>query len=467
MTEQQFDFSRIGRILFVDDHYDDSSVQEAVTKIVQMGMSIQFWNGKGIPPEAIRNVRIVILDLNLLGLDTLPQGDSRYYPAAEALKKIADVTGPFLVIMMATEFDNKDPKLLARAYESQYGTKIPGFVATAGLTKTEELEDPSLLGTLIKNELQNNKSLDLILLWEVLVDRAKDRALSDLFRSDVENTVLALINSLSDDYKESAGRELVSTLLRLVSRRVNIGSDYEELNRLVTEINRKRFSGTPDLVLIHRRMFYTPSGSEPLWTGDIYQTTDQARFNDYAILLTPTCDLGQEKASHLRLCLGFPLKTELVKNPEWPPYTRDHGVLQKKKGNMPDLESWTERRYFKPDIMNKPPSRMYPVWHFAESDEKEMFGICFDFDATVTIGQDDLKHWKRISRLDSPHIEDMLQKFGSHVFRLGTPEINKSPVRLTTARSNRPERKALRNKGERSHHSSSSRSQTFHSQYRA
>jgi hypothetical protein len=265
--------SSIGKILLVDDHYDEI-IKKAVITLIEKGMPVQFWNGKGDFPEIIRNVRVVILDLDLVGLG-IRSGSEFYYPAAEALSKIP---GPFVVVIMAMDFQEDDPSNLASFYNTHFESPLCGFVALQGLSKDEELEDPSRLESLILSSVGQNKILSLILFWEELVDRAKDKAFSDLIAKEIEGTVLALVKSLCKDFgEESAARELANVMMRLISRRMCEHKRFERLNEIIKELNVVSIGQTveypteEDLLLYNRLMFYEPGVEEDVWTGDIYR----------------------------------------------------------------------------------------------------------------------------------------------------------------------------------------------------
>jgi hypothetical protein len=57
-----------------------------------------------------------------------------------------------------------------------------------------------------------------------------------------------------------------------------------------------------------------------------------------------------------------------------------------------------------------------------EDNAKEPFAVCFDLNKVASVGRDELLKWKRIARLDSPYIDNMLQRYGALAFRIGTPE---------------------------------------------
>lgn len=416
------DLSYAGKILVVDDRYDEA-VEKAVTTLVQRGMLVQYWDGKGDFPETIRNVRVVILDLDLAGLGSRSPGPEFYSLAAQALNKIP---GPFVVVIMALDFNDKDPSNLKETYQNIYGAPFPGFVAQEGLTKTSELHDTEgakRLAELITGAISGNSILDLILLWEVVLDRAKDQALRDLVKVEFENTIIALIQSICKELgEESAALQLVDIVMTLVSRNVRGGKEFEKLDNLIRTLNKSPPPTKRDSFLYHRLKFYHPTQEESHWTGDIYRTTNERKYDQYAIVLTPACDLAQRKAKSVLVCFAFPLKEECLVDKEYPPYVVDDFVAKKlASASIFEAAQLVRQRYFDFDSTNLP-MRMHRVPHFADNTNDEPFGICFDFSNVRSLPVDDLKKWQRICRLDSPFIEDMLQKYGSHAFRIGIPD---------------------------------------------
>ena len=416
------DLSYAGKILVVDDRYDEA-VEKAVTTLVQRGMLVQYWNGKGALPESIRNVRVVILDLDLANLGTRSPGPEFYSLAAEALNKIP---GPFVVVIMAMDFNDKDPSGLKEFYETSYGVPFPGFIAEQGFTKTSELFEPEgaqRLAELIAQTVSGNAILDLVLLWEVVLDQGKDLAVKDLVKVEVENAIIALIQSICKELgEESAAHQLVGIMMRLVSRNVRGGRNFEKLDNLVRTLNKSPPPERRDPLLYHRLKFYHPAQEESHWTGDIYRTTNEQKYDQYAIVLTPACDLSQGKAKSVLMCFAFPLKEEYLQDKEYPPYVVDDSVAKKLDvGSISQAADLVRQRYFDFNF-TKLPMRIHRVAHFVDKLNTEPFGICFDFNNVRSVPIDHLKNWERVCRLDSPFIEDMLQKYGSQAFRIGVPD---------------------------------------------
>lgn len=422
--------SNIGKILLVDDVYDDV-IKRALTALIEEGMPVQFWNGKGDFPDMIRNVRVVILDLDLTGVGTRSPGPEFYYPAAEALNKIP---GPFLVIIMAIDFNEDDPSGLDSYYREHYGP-LCGFIVERGLSKDEELEDPSRLQKLIVSSIAKKKILNLILLWEAVVDRAKDRSLSDLVAKEIENTVSALIKSLCKDFgEEAASRELVNVMMRLVSRRIGGCEEINSLNELIKEINAEllqkttEYPGKDDTLLYNRLMFYEPGPGETVWTGDIFRTSRVSKYDKYAIVLTPACDLVHGKTTRVLTCFAFPLDEKCFEDPEYPPNKIDSVVVKKLKEGAKPSDILKKRYLLR---KGKLPANFHILWNFR--DRNKTFGVCFDFNNVRTIEIAKLRKWKRVCRLDSPFVEEILEKYGRLVSRIGTLDINRSPEQLRTS----------------------------------
>ncbi|MDG6996353.1 MAG: hypothetical protein JRN52_10560, partial [Nitrososphaerota archaeon] len=182
-----------------------------------------------------------------------------------------------------------------------------------------------------------------------------------------------------------------------------------------------------------RLMYYHPR-DERVWTGDIFATGIK---NEYVIVMTPACDFAQNKVQRVMICYGNCVNNELIETLEFPLYKKDPMLVE--ITNNPTLDavkkkkmllSTAKRRYI--DGKNKP-ARFYLLHHFVADSEQKPVTLCFDFQEMSSLAPIDLNHgelakdWKRISRLDSPYMEIMLQNFGAYLSRIGAPSIN-SPI---------------------------------------
>src|SRR5438093_790533 len=199
-----------GKVLFIDDDYKD--VEEAVFQLISKGVPALFWDGQKDPPDNIHNVRTIIIDLKLAGQD---RGPGFYIPAVQCLKKIP---GPYVVIIVSVDFQDSDPAELLAEYKLRVGIDPPGYIHDKGLAK-DRLTDPRNLANTIESSLKGRAIMDLVLVWESILDDSKDAVLVDLIRNELETTVSGLIKTIyKDEGEEGAARGFVHNLMRLQSR---------------------------------------------------------------------------------------------------------------------------------------------------------------------------------------------------------------------------------------------------------
>jgi len=422
--------SSVPKVLFIDDTYDDT-IKGAVAAIVEMGIPVQFWNGKGDFPKGISNVRIVVIDLDLTGIGLRSGTDADYFPAAEALHKLP---GPSLVVILAKDFLDDDPSNLRSYYEEKYESPFHGLIMEEGLMKYDELEDPSKLPKLLADSIENDKILSLLLTWETVIDKAQDKAFSQLVAKEIGTTIPNLIRSLCRDFgEESAAHELVSTIAQLILRRMYEPEEFKELDALVKKINSEcveakgDYPCKEDLLLYSKLMFYEPSADEPIWTGDIFRTEGLPKYYQYGIVLTPVCDLANRKTARVLLCFGFPIVEKAFADPEYPPYKIDSEIINRveNKEKPDEIIDCMKRRYLGKGRLAE---NFYTLWNFFVEDE--VLGLCFDLNNVLSMNVEDMKKWKRLQRLDFPFRQHVLEVYGRLMSRVGVPEINKNPEQL-------------------------------------
>jgi hypothetical protein len=414
--------SEYGKVLFIDDKFN--TISEVISSFIKSGIQVQFWKGEGEPPSSIYNVRVVITDLDLLDIDMKKAlGDRFFYPVVDALKKIP---GPFMVIIIAREFEKSDPSQLKRIYEEKVGLRFPGFISKKGLTK--ERLTPARLERLINAMLSKNDILDLILTWEEIFDKAKDGALCEITSGNTKNSVQSLVRILCYNSHENTGaaRLFIEEMSRLVSRQSGQEKDCQILGNKIKTIDdklpgKKNYKLTKaDHSLLSKLIFYKPLKNEEITTGDIFSTDNRFK---YAVILTPRCDIVQGKTNQFLVCYAFPIRKMYFRNKEYPPHKSDPSILRLHLQNLPtnQIAKSIEKKYLK-----EPPDSLPILWNFSDKE----IGLCLDFNNVVSVSKDTIKAWNRIARADSPYIEEILHKYGNLASRIGTLEINRSPTQI-------------------------------------
>lgn len=145
--------------------------------------------------------------------------------------------------------------------------------------------------------------------------------------------------------------------------------------------------------------YITPPVAVNLWTGDVLRCEN----GDYYVVVTPACDLCHEKTESVLLLPAMPFYK-----------FRKHRNLPKKK--------------LEPTIQNSKPST-----HFLHYLMNEPHGIVCEFDRVFSVSKRDLLSeirdleadglTVRVATLDSPYIENLIQRMTSYIMRLGIEDI--------------------------------------------
>lgn len=457
MSEQSINWKFPGKVLFVDNDYKD--VKDIIDRFTQEGIAVQYWNSVGENNTNFDNIRIIVLDLNL----TDGQGEDKtelsyYQPAAEVLTKIR---GPYLIVILSTDYEDGDIDNLKKAYTEFYPEYPPLQTLGEEVGITKEVDFANFYEK-IKNKFEEKNVFKLIIAWEKLLDIAKDKTLHAISKEEFENEINVFIKSIKVDVGDgSLTREFVSNMTRLLSRYMGSGNEYEELSEILHHISEKSNpTEVLEPLLQNMRAFYVPTKDEQIWTGDIFKNIDIDNENQssspigllskiknsiinsknskddkilieedeklwkYKIVLTPACDFSQAKVDNLFVCEGFALNWADLSNKNHPFYKikPKFSLPESTKDSKIDEKNLREKlqRLFD---QSKLKSRYCILKNFRENDSEEYFTLIFDLTRINSIKKCifEFKENERLSRLDSPYIEDLLQKYGSYSTRLGIP----------------------------------------------
>jgi CheY-like chemotaxis protein len=151
-------------------------------------------------------------------------------------------------------------------------------------------------------------------------------------------------------------------------------------------------------------MYVVPSIGPHPRAGDIISETDHGQ-EVYWLMLTPSCDFAQKKASHFTLakCERLVEREEFKK---WSEKKDDASVqrlgqlIEDKRG---DRFKFLPRAFFLPDLV-------------------------VDLQQLRTLSIDSIGNFKAVATLDSPFAESVVARFSRYFNRLGTPDVDKTIV---------------------------------------
>lgn len=167
-------------------------------------------------------------------------------------------------------------------------------------------------------------------------------------------------------------------------------------------------------------MYIYPSTNSKLLSGDILKGT----FNDregYWIIITPSCDLVQDKVRHVVLASCFLLEEqpEFIKVKEYK--VKGENPSSSAKGDLQNLikdnrNARFEGKSFQPERYGFLPGTFF------------LPNLVIDYQSLIQLPIEKITGENRIASLDSPFAEACIARFARYYGRLGTPDIDKDFV---------------------------------------
>ena len=414
-----------GKVLVIDNRYED--VEELIASLWRDGQGIVFLDTVPREEAIPSNVRLVVLDLMLREDGELQPED--YEQAALALWRIRKRTSFFLVAVWSIYVDpeneeqaRKVVETLRKAYRDVAGEEFPAPLLQPFGKDIGQLQ----LEREIQKWVASDPEAGLVFRWETSVDNARDEAVSAIVnQAGIRETVKQLVKEVG---KEAAPREIISLFNRILGRNSisQVEAERQAFSDLVQAVSRVQDVSGNFLEWYSKfrnlQVYFSPSANEPVWTGDIFSTGLQDPEKEFALVLTPACDLAQRKADNLRLAYCTKV---LPLNPYDPRSEEVTAAVRKlKKGRTGNYKNRQEaiRAIIEGSGL---PWNLYVLHFFKTPTETEYFHLIVDFSM---IDSTPCKNgvvrvpdgWKRVARVDSPYIEDLLQKYAAFASRIGT-----------------------------------------------
>ena len=414
-------------MLIIDDEYDPD-IKEAVRQLLLSGVPVQYWSGKG--SAKFPNTRVVLLDLILRKGDADRTAVEKFDLAVEALLKVGSAS----IVIIFTGNPDQPSDFKARL-EFKLKGEYPGIIAESKIAK-REVRDREILISRIEQEITAHPEVKLALLLESIIDWAKDGAFQATIGRNAQ-TVKALVKIID---KQSGGagprRELVDTVIRVLSRHAHSGEAYSKLKEVLGDLFR---DGPPDLThagaeLLSFLMYYNPHG-EQVWTGDIFRRRRSKK--DIGVVITPSCDLAWDKPKYVSIAMGFALTEQVYADRSSILFqtdsklrafaaTEQNGATGGERGQATQEIESRIRQYKDDERPLKLPESSYFLRHVAV--DGGLVDIYLDLKDIERVPLASLGNkrgsWKRISRIDTPFVERLLQHFGEGATRIGVPDFN-------------------------------------------
>ncbi|TET77018.1 MAG: hypothetical protein E3J41_08095 [Candidatus Cloacimonadota bacterium] len=410
-----------GRIVVIDNVEED--VKDIIKSFWDSGESVIFF--RSIPDEdkIPPNVRLLILDIALSGEEF--REDEDIPQLALILKHIVSKTKLCLIVLWSRHIYGTGESFIDQIkedYRIQTDKDIPSTIFFIQFGKTDV--DQSWLAEKIRKWIDETPNAGIVFEWEKLIDNARDEAVSDIVSV---GEIQVLLKSLEKEAgRDPLPRKLVSLFNRILQRHATTDAKIIQLKPLTEKILEQSLEH-PDSLKWYRNLhyliaYYKIAESEPLWTGDIFRTSSADLEKEYAIVITPACDFAQKKVGQFKVVYG--LKFKVI--PDYAQHgEEDIPPVVKKIGKKEKEKRYKNRKKISCMLISGSglPQKFYILHFLKESkDTGEYFHLLFDFQYVDSF---EIKptDWERICRVDSPWIDDILQKYASLSARIGVPEI--------------------------------------------
>lgn len=353
------------------------------------------------------NIRLIILDLDLN--DDGEVGEVDDYPVIflilrEAIKKFGYF---FLLINSAhaekwQDIKNNLPEDL-RLFAAK-GTPSDVYDKTSQVSIVEKLD-------VIKSR---NYSLELLFDFESFLNEARDKAFQGLIDQE-KRTWNKIYNQVQSEAGNYANYIICDMLFSLVKQHM-LGASFTipKVDDPIDESIAKRAFINATYILNRGNVL----DNQPKWTGNLYYIQNPSIPHlHYALIVTPECDIAQNRFLHYQIICGYEVNDNTFPNTYDPAAFADtapplHALKNgRSKGKWKNKETLLNKSNFIEHLYLLP---------YASNNEKS---IIFDFRDLTFVTQNRLDTFQLIKRVTDPVMTDILNKISGIYNRKGLPPI--------------------------------------------
>ena len=238
-----------------------------------------------------------------------------------------------------------------------------------------------------------SKHLAVPFVWSQTINQSAQVIFSELEQAD-PNWIREIYNTALGDGADP-NMEIIGVFQHLLNESIiqnnNLLEALTESVKLDSiAVNDKETS----LAKLYNRIYFTKLNSTaPFMTGDIFQFND----DEFAILITPECDMKKKKDNALDFLIFSKGISEHFKN-------------TKLNKDINNFNNGTQSRHILPSFPFEP--------------DKYNLSAYIDFDkAFMVVNQSEFKDKRTIFKLNSPYIYQLRQRYLAYIGRVGVPAI--------------------------------------------
>lgn len=396
-----------GRILIVDDKRGE--IEELLSEFLEKGEHA-IYSGINVNTEYFANIRLLIMDYLLFEYSEKDSLDAICRIINDASKK----SKFFLIAIwsgkVTAENREKFKQNIVEKYEQDYQEKIPGILLLP--VNKDELNYKGLIEKII-DEIPNHPDLSLIFEIEKIVNEAKDVVINRIY--DIGNWS-NLIKNLKVEYDiYSIRRQVLRLYLNFLKRNLVISDEFKKSVFKLTKISQE--FNIIDFAKVYSSQYFSKlSNKEQIGTGDILYNEIMHK---YFLIITPECDITNNKHTKTSLIEAVRIEHSELDDPAY---------ITTLKNNVDPLKKIRRGKIIPAVIHGSGLKNNYYILNFVyDFENRKYYHLLFDFHKVKSLKKIkkiyELKNYKRLCRVESPLINDFVQKYSTHCSRFGTMKI--------------------------------------------
>jgi hypothetical protein len=350
----------------------------------------------------INNVRLLILDLDL-------DGDGNVTDADEQLViSILDIAikrfGYFFLLINSITPQNWN------GIKQNIPANNIGIISLVNNLE-EHIDKTDRIAAKLDSIINRNYSIKLIYSFESKLNNARDKAFKEFIDYDKE-TWQNWIQSLRGESGSLVHHDISNVFISLIKQYM-IDIQFEtgagSSNQLDSAVLKKIYVGANYLKNIDGAL-----NDQPIWTGNLYKTTRKNDFQEYAMVLTPECDIAQRKFDKHKIVFGVEVNSTSLNE-----YAITDGNAPIIARMFPKNEGkWKKRNSIIESIRLNKFGEHYFQLPFASENEK---GILFDYRSIESVAETAIKKskWILCSRINDPLMTEIMDKYSNLYNRKG------------------------------------------------
>ena len=419
-----------GNIVILDDKAKDAYALLESLKNSGHGV-VSIAKSSDLDHLDLRNIRLIVSDLDLHATGDF--GDADKMEVSSVLSKISSRSEFVLcyiwsVLADSVEAGNRLAESLKSYYLLHEGKPSPPIVGVGDKLP----ENSGKLFEYVAKYLNDNPSIGILYEWEGLLDEARDSMTGEMYELATHG-LAGLARILHAEHKitekdekhwlPSAVRDLTQNLNQVLLYHMEKRREPLDLSAHLHQAAKQAVGEDGTQVCeqfgrLYSRMSYTVPKDNRVWTGNIYQTTRKDQSSEYALTVTPDCDLARNIPPSVEFAFGGVIggKKEEIES------------QTNRFKSIPKEERGTSSHYVDYLTIKTMAANLYPLFFIPKGEE--FVHVLMDLHTVEHLTKRSYGKWQLVARLSPRKAGQLQAQMAAYLGRIGVLDIPKEIRKL-------------------------------------